>query len=289
MKPLCRTTIEHKRLAMNRRSFPIYAILGLALFASPVRAETYNLDAGHTRVQYRVNHLGFSDMPGIFNDIKGTLNFDPTNPEASTIDATINASSVTMNNTMLDGKIKGGDFFNVAKFPTITFKSTGVNREGSAKGSVEGKLTFLGVTRPVTLDVTFNKKAWDKYAGAEAVGFTAYAKIHRSDFGMKYLLPDVGDDVTIRIDVEALKAKSDGVDKAAQVKTIDTAKDTKEADKVTDEKQEVSDTDAPKAVEKESGKESEKLSEKSGGKPSDTPPASSVNTSTVKRRPVQAF
>ncbi len=208
---------------MNRHFFSIYAILSLVLFAPSAMAEEYVFDSSHTRVQYRISHLGFSDMPGMFSNIKGTLNFDPTMPEQSTVEAVINASDVTMNNTVLDGKLKGKDFFNVAKFPTITFNSTNVIREGSAKGSVEGKVTFLGVTRPVTLDVTFNKKAFSKYAGSDVVGFTAYTKINRSDFGMKYLLPDVGDTVTIRIDVEAVRPKAvDAADPAAQVKTTET-------------------------------------------------------------------
>lgn len=199
--------------------------LVLSLMALPLaaRAEIYVLDPGHTRVEYRVNHLGFSDMPGIFSNVKGKLDFNPGKPEEASIEATIDASAVTMNHALLDSKIKGPSFFNIAKFPVITFKSTSIDRTGSDKGVVEGKLTFLGVTRLVKLDVQFSKKAWDRYAGAEAVGFTAWTKIHRSDFGMKYLLPDVSDDVSIRIDVEALKAKpSDLVDKAAEVKVIDT-------------------------------------------------------------------
>ena len=222
---------------MTRFSFAVVA-LGALTFAAltPAHAETYVLESGHTRAEFRVSHLGFSEMPGMFSDIKGRLEFDPAKPEQGSIEATINANSVTMNHAVLDGKLKGKDFFNTAKYPTITFKSTDIDRDGSASGTIKGNLTMLGVTRPVTLDVTFSKKAWNKYAGAEAVGFTAFTKIHRSDFGMKYLLPDVGDDVTIRLDVEAVKAKpSDLVDKAADVKIINTT------DKKSDEQKKESD------------------------------------------------
>lgn len=208
---------------MNR-SF-LTAIVLTVFVATAAHAEIYKIEPTHTRVQYRVNHLGFSEMPGIFSEVQGKIDFDPNKPGQAQVDATINTASVTMNNGLLDSKLKGKDFFNTAKYPAIRFVSTEIERTGPSVGTMQGELTMLGVTRPVTLKVEFRKKGWNKYQGGDAVGFSAWTKIHRSDFGMKYLLPDVGDDVSIRIDLEAVKAKPDEVvDKAAEVKIIDTAK-----------------------------------------------------------------
>ena len=207
------------------RSF-LAALFMTAAMATPAGAEIYKIEPSHTRVQYRVSHLGFSQMPGIFSDVRGTIDFDPEKPNTAQVEAIINANAVTMNNSLLDSKLKGGDFFNTAKFPVITFKSTEIERTGASKGVMHGQLTLLGVTRPVVLKIDFRKKGWNKYQGGDAVGFSAWTKIHRSDFGMKYLLPDVGDDVSIRIDLEAVKLKPGEVlDKAAEVKVIDTTKD----------------------------------------------------------------
>jgi polyisoprenoid-binding protein YceI len=179
-------------------------------FAAPL--PLYDLDPAHTRVTYRVSHLGFSMMPGTMHDIKGTVAFDPERVEESMLDVTINAKAITMNHGVLDEKLQGKEFFNTVQFPEITFKSTKVERKGTAKGTVTGNLTFLGVTKPVTLKVTFNKKAFSKYTGGDVVGFSASGKINRSDFGMKAYLPDVGDQVTLYIEAEAHVHKDEPTD-----------------------------------------------------------------------------
>ena len=196
----------------------------------------YGIDPAHTRVEYRISHLGFSSFMGAFSDVRGQIDFDPEHPENAAVKAQINASSVTMLNGALDAKLKSASFFNVAKYPVISFVSTDIDRTGSSSGTMTGKLTLLGVTKPVTLQVEFSKRAWNKYAGAYAVGFTATTKIHRSDFGMKYLLPDVGDDVTIRIDVEAVQGKPSELDSAAQVKEITSPKAPKEETETAEDK-----------------------------------------------------
>lgn len=167
----------------------------------------YKIDASHTRVVYGISHLGFSMMPGRFHDIDGTIHFDPANPESAMVDIVINPATVTMDDATLDGKLVGENFFNVAAHPTITFKSTHITKTGDNTGTVTGNVTLLGVTKPVSLDVVFNKKAFNKYAGTDMVGFSATGKLKRSDFGMNYLLPDVGDEVTLNIQVEAAGPK----------------------------------------------------------------------------------
>lgn len=206
---------------MTRLLFAVFALV----FATAAHAETYMIEPSHTRAEYRVSHLGFSNMPGIFNDIKGKIEFDADKVNASVVEAIIRTDSVTMNNTVLDQKLKGRDFFNTQKYPVMVFKSTEIEKTGLDRGVMKGNLTLLGVTKPVTLKVKFNKKAWNKYQGVYAMGFTAWTSIRRSDFGMKYILPDVGDDVKIRLEVEALQAKPNEVfDLAAQVKIINTPK-----------------------------------------------------------------
>ncbi len=172
--------------------------------AAWANAPLYEIDPSHTRVLYGISHLGYSQMPGSFNDIKGTLRFDPERAETSEVDITINAKSVSMYHDVLDKKLLGKDFFNTDKFPKITFKSTEVKITDRDRGEVTGDLTFLGVTKPVTLKVKFNKKGFNEYAGAEMVGFSARGKIKRSDFGMDGYLPHIGDDVSLRIEVEAI-------------------------------------------------------------------------------------
>ena len=176
------------------------------LFTAPALAQqtpVYEIDPGHTRVAVTVNHLGFSKMPGFFYDVTGMLRFDPHDVGQSALDVKINAKAFTMGHLVLDKKLRGPEYFNTAQYPTIRFRATHVETTGMETGDVTGNLTFLGVTRPVTLHVRFNRKAWDQYTNADKVGFTAWGKINRSDFGMKTLLPDVGDEVKLRISVEA--------------------------------------------------------------------------------------
>lgn len=187
---------------MNRLFIALMTTI-LMLAAPAAMAATYEVDPGHTRVIYHVKHLGFSNFYGHFNAITGMIDFDPEKPESGKVDITIDANSVSMDHDVLDEKLKGKEYFNTAKFPTITFKSTEVEKTGPASGHVTGNLTLLGVTKPVTLDVTFNNKAMNNYSKTMMVGFSATAKILRSDFGMKATLPAVGDEVILTIEAEA--------------------------------------------------------------------------------------
>jgi polyisoprenoid-binding protein YceI len=182
-------------------------ILAFLLVSFPVSAAVYEIEPGHTRVNYKISHLGYSYMPGTFNDIKGTIHFDDAKVEESSVNVTIATKSVTMDHDVLDGKLLSETFFNAEKYPTITFKSVKVEKTGDDRGSVTGDLTLLGVTKPVTLKVKFNKKAVNPYVKAEMVGFSAWGQIKRSDFGMSAYLPDVGDEVFFSIQAEAVGPK----------------------------------------------------------------------------------
>lgn len=182
--------------------------LSLSIFSfhgTAQAADVYDIDPSHTRVVFFVDHLGFSNMPGVFKDIEGQFSFDKDTVEQSTIDLTINASSVDIFHEKLTQKLLKEDYFNVSAHPTITFKSVSAEKTSDNTGIVIGDLTLLGVTNPVTLNITYNKGAMNPYAKKYAVGFSGTGVIKRSDFGMETLLPNVGDEVSIRFEVEGLK------------------------------------------------------------------------------------
>ncbi|MEJ0062393.1 MAG: YceI family protein [Alphaproteobacteria bacterium] len=167
-----------------------------------VSAGVYKLDPGHTNVMFRLSHLGFSGYMGRFDKISGTLDLDPKAPTKSKLDISIEATSVDVNNAKLEEELRDKDAFNVAEFPAITFKSTKLEQKDPTHGEVTGDLTFLGVTKPVTLAVTLNGAGPYPMGQKTGVGFSATATIKRSDFGMKKWLPMVGDDVQLYIETE---------------------------------------------------------------------------------------
>lgn len=179
--------------------------------ASPVQAaeqvKEYRIDSDHTRVLFFVDHLGLSKLPGQFNGVSGKILFNLTHAESSQADIRIDATKLSMGQAALDKKLQGNEFFNTAKFPHITFKSTSIKKHSIAHGTIKGDLTLLGVTRPVTLDVAFNGRKWNHFAGAEFAGFSAKTRLRRSDFGMTAYLPEIGDEITLVIEVEAREVR----------------------------------------------------------------------------------
>ncbi|NIA71120.1 YceI family protein [Pelagibius litoralis] len=185
--------------------------LAAGLLAAPLAlggaqaAETYDLDSGHADVIFMVSHFGYSDTIGRIGDVKGSITFDEAAVENSAVEIVMQSASLDTNHQKRDDHLKSADFFNVEKFPTITFKSTGIAKTGDNTGAVTGDLTLLGVTKPVTLDVTFNQKAPHPILqGKEAIGFSARGSIKRTEFGMATYAPAVGDAVELIIEVEAI-------------------------------------------------------------------------------------
>ena len=174
----------------------------LASFNAQAEPHTYSFDTVHSQIIFFVNHLGFSNSEGEFLDFDGEFTFDPENVEASDVDVTIDTTSIDMDDEAWDKHLKNADFFDVEQFPTMTFKSTEVLKTGEKTGLMTGDLTMLGVTKPVTLDVTMNKVGEHPRSGKQHAGFSATGKLNRSDWGMDYGLPMVGDEVNIRIEVE---------------------------------------------------------------------------------------
>ncbi|NUB15671.1 polyisoprenoid-binding protein [Azospirillum brasilense] len=181
-----------------------------ALVALPLTAQAapvaYKLDPAPTAVIFIVDHLGFSKAVGSFNTVAGELAFDKDAADKSSLSVTIDTASIDTNHAKRDEHLKSPDFFNVKEFPKLTFKSTKIEKTGDKTGKLHGDLTLLGVTKPVVLDVTFNKDGVSPASKQETVGFSARGTIKRSDFGMKYGVPNIGDDIQIIIESEAVKA-----------------------------------------------------------------------------------
>ena len=185
--------------------------LSLILFASPVFAATYTIDSAHTQVQFKVKHMGISNVNGAFADFEGTFEFDPKNIAASKTTAKIVAKSIDTANDKRDTHLRSADFLNIEKFPSISFVSKEVKDVDGESFKVVGDLNIHGVTKTVTLDVEFNGAVTDPW-GKERAGFSASTKINRKDFGLTWskLLETGGlvvdDMVKIELEVEGIKA-----------------------------------------------------------------------------------
>jgi polyisoprenoid-binding protein YceI len=189
-------------------------LLAIALTAAAplvANADTWQIDPAHTNVEFTVRHLMISNVKGQFENTTGTISSDPANPAASSIDATIDASSINTRVDMRDGHLKSPDFLDVAKYPNITFKSTKIEADGPGKWKVTGDLTLHGVTKQVVLAVEATGTAIKDPMGNTRTGASATTKIDRRDYGLtwnKVLEAGgvvVGDEIAISIDLEAIK------------------------------------------------------------------------------------
>jgi polyisoprenoid-binding protein YceI len=164
-----------------------------------VQAGTYAVEPYHTRVQFTVNHLGFTDWYGDFSNVSGELSLDTAHIEQSKLDITVPVSSISTTNAKLDGELKSDQWLGAGQYPTIHFVSTKIVRTGLAKAAITGDLTFHGVTRPVTLQTSFNGAGVNPLTKAYTAGFNATTAFKRSDFGVKAYIPMIGDETTLRI------------------------------------------------------------------------------------------
>jgi len=168
-----------------------------------VQGGAFKLETSHARVVFSLSHFGFSTWYGDFAGATGTLTLDPKNAAADALEVSIPADSVTTTNAKVDSELK--DWFEVAKFPTITFKSTKVTLTSSTTAQVTGDLTFHGVTKPVTLDATFKAAGANPMTKAYTIGFEVKGHLKRSDFGVSKYVPYVGDDVDLVISAPFVK------------------------------------------------------------------------------------
>jgi polyisoprenoid-binding protein YceI len=191
-------------LALATAAVPVIAQLPTTPPGAPeparVKAGSYTVDSAHTQVVFKVNHLGFNSYYGIFGGAKGSLTLDPAKPTASAVSIEIPIALILTTNNELNTHLKAPDFFDAAKFPTATFKSTSVAVEGT-KAKITGNLTLKGVTKPVVLDAWFTGAGVGPMNKAETVGFEATTTVKRSDFGVSYGVPLVSDEVPLKITV----------------------------------------------------------------------------------------
>jgi polyisoprenoid-binding protein YceI len=183
------------------------ALLG-ASFATQAAPVTYKLDPTHTMVLFSWNHFGFSNPTANLGISEGTLVYDEANPTKSSVEVTMPLANLDTHVSALDEHLKKPDFFDADKYPVVTFKSTQVEALGGNKFKVTGDLTVHGVTKPVVLDATLNKAGMQPMLKVPAVGFDATGTIKRSDFGVGAYVPNVSDEVQIRITTEAEAGKA---------------------------------------------------------------------------------
>ncbi len=177
------------------------ASLSAAASAAP---ETYVIDNGHTLPRFEYNHLGYSTQLSRFDKTSGKIVLDRA-AKTGSVDVVIDAKSVNTGSALFNEHIQGEDFFDTAKYPTITFKSKNLKFDGDKLASVEGELTIKGVTKPVTLTVTSFQCMPHPMLKKDACGANATAKIKRSEFNAGKHAPYVGDEVTLTIPVESVK------------------------------------------------------------------------------------
>ena len=177
----------------------------MAIAPAKAEIEAYEIEKPHSQVLFFVSHLGFSKSQGEFLDYDGTIEFNRSEPQKSRVDITIKTDSIDMDDQKWNDHMKNEDFFNVEKYPAMTFKSTNIEVTGEKTAKITGDLTILETTKPVTLDTTFNKAGKHPFGDKYVAGFSAKTMIKRSDFGMVYGLPAIGDDVEIMIEIEGIR------------------------------------------------------------------------------------
>jgi polyisoprenoid-binding protein YceI len=179
-------------------------VISVALPVSAFAADSYTIDPYHTFPHFSINHLGFSTLQGRFDNTSGTVTLDRA-AKTGSVDISIETGSVSTGYVKRDEHLKSPDFFNAAEFPAITYKSTAMHFKGDKPVSVDGNLTIMGTTKPVKLTIdAFNCGSNPMNKKAEC-GAAASAQIKRSDFGVKYGLPVIGDDVKLVFEIEAIK------------------------------------------------------------------------------------
>ena len=178
----------------------------------PAAPAVWNIDKGHSSVNFQIRHF-VSKVRGAFADFKGTITADPDSWEHAQIDVEIATASITTHNDRRDADLRSPNFFAVDTFPTMTFKSTKIERKGDA-AKIYGTLTMRGVTRAVVLDGQFNGIQKGSGQATDRVGFDASTTINRLDYGVKWNRAVegggvmLGDEVKIEINVEAVRARS---------------------------------------------------------------------------------
>lgn len=198
------TTFSFTTLA---KTLVISSALAVTTLASAAMPTQWELDDSHTRVGFEVEHLGFSTTMGRFDKVDGTLNYNMKAPEATQMSFVIDTNSINTAWEARDEHLRKDDFFNVAKYPTMTFKSTQVDFINPIQAKVTGDFTLLGKTMPLTLDVTLKKLADSPMTKEPVIGFRATGNIDRTAYGMTAFAQGITTNVPIQIDGELIEKK----------------------------------------------------------------------------------
>jgi polyisoprenoid-binding protein YceI len=178
---------------------------------APGAVTTWKLDPAHSLAEFKVKHMMISHVKGRFNGLSGTLSLDETDHTHSSVEASIDVSTIKTGDEQRDGHLKSAEFFDAEKFPAITFKSSNIDAKGGADYDVTGDLTLHGVTKAVTFAVEDLSQPSKDPWGNQRIGLSATARINRKDFGLTWNSPLetggllVGEDVTISLEVQFIK------------------------------------------------------------------------------------
>jgi polyisoprenoid-binding protein YceI len=191
--------------------FLALALTALLPSLAAAEASSWTFDPGHTSSQFSVRHLVISTVRGQFGKTTGTLRLDEKDLTKSAVEATVDVTTIDTRVADRDTHLKSPDFFDAAKYPTMTFKSTKVEKAGDGRLKVTGDLTIKATTKPVVLDVTYSPSAITGPRGETRRGFNATTTVNRKDFGLSWSKvveagPVVGDEINIVIDAEAIRS-----------------------------------------------------------------------------------
>ncbi len=189
---------------MNIRHLTLGALL--ALTASFASAQVYNVEPGHTYPSFEADHMGLSFWRGKFTKTSGKIVLDRESKTGGSVEISIDASTIDFGHAKMNEKARGDEMFNVAKFPTISYKSSALKFDGDKLVGVDGEMTMLGVTKPMPLTITHFKCMIHPLLKREVCGADAHGRFDRSDYGMNIGLPRFSPEIKLAIQVEAVKA-----------------------------------------------------------------------------------
>ncbi len=178
----------------------------LAATAGGAAAQVYNVEPGHTYPSFEADHMGLSFWRGKFTKSSGKIVLDRGSKTGGSVDIAIDASTIDFGHAKMNDKARGEEIFNVAKYPTITYKSTALKFDGDKLVGVDGDMTLLGITKPMALTVTHFKCIIHPMLKREVCGADAHGRFDRSDYGMTIGLPRFSPEIKLAIQVEAIKA-----------------------------------------------------------------------------------
>ena len=188
------------------RKFVLCSTVLILVSSAFAQVESWKIDPMHSAAQFAVRHLGISTVRGEFKKVSGSASYDPADASKTTLEATIDATSVDTRVDMRDNDLRSANFLDVQKYPTITFKSKRAESAGSGKLKITGDLTIHGVTKEVVLDVDGPTAVVKDPRGNYHMGASATTTVSRKDFGVNGAAGMVGDDISITIDTELVKS-----------------------------------------------------------------------------------